>query len=134
MLTRGYVVDVDYNSAKLKVRIPILNSVATDKNCTPDDQLMKASYLEIPGVNVQYKVGDVVVIGFENNQLGSPIVLGHLKLSEGSTKNQGARVSAEFNDLNVNNTAILPTSFQFRRSQDTVAVMSFEEIWNKLRG
>ena len=42
------------------------------------DELSTGIICSIPGTNVKYSVNDVVLVGFENNELGKPVVLGLL--------------------------------------------------------
>lgn len=78
MITRAAVVAVDNKNCKLKVRIPRLDGVTAEKNSTKDIDLSWASILQVPGLRVDYREEDIVVVGFEDNDLGKPIVLGHL--------------------------------------------------------
>ncbi len=80
MITRAQIEDVDHTNCKVRVRIPRLDGISTEPNSTKDIELCWASILYIPGVEVQYKKDDIVVVGFEDNDLGKPIVLGHLQL------------------------------------------------------
>ena len=70
------------------MRIPILDGAAESKGSTPKTELNWASVVCIPGLDVEYRVGDVVIVGFEDNDLGKPIVLGYLKLALGYTSEQ----------------------------------------------
>ena len=108
MLTRAYVEEVDYINAKLRVRIPTLNGVKDSATSTPPNQLEWASILQIPGVELKYEVGDVVIVGFEDNDLSFPIVLGFLKLADGSTKTAKDRLFLTAVDLTVSGNVILP--------------------------
>ena len=83
MITRAIVDQVDYKLNKVKVNIPILDGIRNTENSTLyNSEYRWASMLYIPGMEVHYKAGDVVVVGFEDNDLGSPIILGFLKLAE----------------------------------------------------
>lgn len=42
----------------------------------------------IPGLDIEYRVGDIVIVSFEDNDLGKPIILGYLKLALGYTLDQ----------------------------------------------
>lgn len=80
MITRAIVTDLDYDNCRIQVRIPILDGIESDQNETPNSELNWASVLCIPGLENQYKEGDVVIVGFEDNDLGRPIILGYLML------------------------------------------------------
>lgn len=133
MITRAFIEDVDYDNAKILVRIPTLDGTSTSVAATPKDQLEWAAVLETPGVEIQYNVGDVVVVGFEDNDLSSPIVLGFLKLKKGSTKNSDYNISLSVTNLSVSNDSVLPTSTQFTRP-DKSSALTFDGLWNTVEG
>lgn len=95
MITRAVIEDIDYKNNKIKVRIPILDGIADSKGSTPKTELNWASVVCIPGLDIEYRVGDVVIVGFEDNDLGKPIVLGYLKLALSYTVDQ-LRGAGEF--------------------------------------
>ena len=112
MITRAFVENVgtaasDYE-AKLQLRIPLIDGLLGTVGATSDANLKWASILAIPGLDVQYRPGDVVIVAFENNDLDSPLVLGHLKTT-GNLVNQGARVAGSVQQLIVEDTFVAPT-------------------------
>ena len=113
MLTRAIVVEVGKinteHEYKLKVRMPIINGKQDEKGSTADADLSWAAIMSIPGLDVQYREGDVVIVGFEDNDLDYPLVLGHLKV-RGNIVNQGARVSGDMQSLTVEDRFNAPTS------------------------
>lgn len=132
MLTRAYVEEIDYQSAKLRVRIPTLNGIKESTTSTPSDQLEWASMLQIPGLDIEYKIGDVVVVSFEDNDLSSPIVLGFLKLSENSGRSPTSRLHITSVDLAVTDNVMLPTNVTFASPTTGVQALSFEDVWNAI--
>lgn len=78
MITRAYIEEVDWKTMKLLVRIPRFDGVDGELGSTSKAELNWASVLCIPGLEIKYKRGDCVVVGFEDNDLGKPIVLGYL--------------------------------------------------------
>ena len=132
VLTRAYIDEIDYPNAKLRVRIPTLNGVKESTASTPSEQLEWASILQTPGIDIDYKVGDVVVVGFEDNDLSSPIVLGFLKLSEGSSKVPQGRLFLSTVSLTVSQNVILPTNISFRSPGTGIQALSFEDLWNSI--
>lgn len=115
MLTRAIVEEVGRvgtpHECKLKIRMPIINGKEGEKGATADADLSWASIAYTPGLEVQYRVGDVVVVGFEDNNLDYPIVVNHLR-ARGSDVNQGARVYGDVQSLAVEG--------RFTASTDTV--------------
>lgn len=134
MITRAYIEDVDYENAKLLVRIPTLDGTESSIASTPKDQLEWASILQLPGMEIQYKIGDVVVVGFEDNDLSSPIVLGFLKLKQGSSRNSGVRLDIAVNNLSADSSVSLPTTTQFTRQNKDSVALTFEDLWNAVEG
>lgn len=104
MLTRAIVVEVGtaitHHESKVKVRMPIINGIEGLRGATANEDLSWASIMTVPGLEVQYKEGDVVIVGFEDNNLDYPIILGHLK-PIGNQVNKGARIAGEVQTLNV---------------------------------
>lgn len=132
MLTRAYVEEIDYPSAKIRVRIPTLNGIKESTNSTPSDQLEWASMLQIPGLDIEYKIGDVVVVSFEDNDLSLPIILGFLKLSENSKKSLNSRLHITSVDLTVTDNVTLPTNVTFASPTTGTQALSFEDVWNNI--
>lgn len=107
MITRAEIIEV--SDSKVKVRIPVLDSVEGAQQFVSDDDLSWASVLSIPGVTYQYRPGDIVVVGFENNYLGSPIVLGHLG---SAMKKEERNIDINVSTISVSESAKFPTSIE----------------------
>lgn len=60
----------------VKIRIPKYDKMYTDG--LTYNELSTGIICSIPGTNVKYSVNDVVLVGFENDELGKPVVLGLL--------------------------------------------------------
>lgn len=58
---------------------------------------VESSRISYPGFNVNYKIGDTVLVGFEDNDMGKPIILGYLE----SASDESEKISLEVQDLNV---------------------------------
>lgn len=81
MITRAIITDRDISNARLKVRIPLLEGTRNTQNESLTEYSESwASILCIPGMDIEYQIGDIVVVGFEDNDIGRPIVLGYLML------------------------------------------------------
>lgn len=79
MLTKAYVVSKVKNSSnRYIVRIPLLNSIEGAKHSTPNSELSEAAVASLPATSNILHPGDCVYVGFENNDLGSPVIIGHL--------------------------------------------------------
>lgn len=77
MITKGIVEEVidPYN---IKVRLPIYNAISTAKDATPTKDLNTATICSISNSSNLVNVGDIVFVGFEDNDSGKPVILGHL--------------------------------------------------------
>lgn len=111
MITRAIIIDKDLSIGKVKVKIPILQGIGDG-----GIDINWASIIYIPGIDIDYQIGDVVEIGFEDNDAGKPVVLGFLKLRN---KEIDSRIYGTFKELNVEdkfksptNTLIGKTSYQ----------------------
>jgi len=91
---------------KYLVEIPIFNSAGVEKNSLTSS-LMEASLCYTPGNLNGYRENDVVFVGFEDNNLARPIILGKLYLGEEECTNY-----AKANALEVNGVAKLPLDTQ----------------------
>ena len=75
MVVKGLIKSIDYNGNTCTVRLPVFESAANDK-----ETVITAVIATQPGIYNGYKVGDVVIVSFENNDIDMPIVLGKLYL------------------------------------------------------
>lgn len=95
------------------VYIPLINGAGDKKYI-----LKEASVVCIPGMDIHFQVGDVVVVGFEDNDAGRPIILGYLKLKD-------KEVSSKIYGLNVTGVLQAP-------SNTTIGRTTYEEIFKNL--
>lgn len=77
MLTLGIVEKIN-SKYSVKVRIPILHRGGGDVNATPTEALPDATIATFSRCLPNYLVGTTVVVGFDRNDMTSPIVLGEL--------------------------------------------------------
>ena len=101
MITKGIVEHIIDNS-HIKVRMPIIDGLKDIKQSTPTELLSEATICTLPNSNNIIQEGDIVFIGFEDNDIGKPIILGHL-FKESSTY-----VDLTLRNLEVNSTCFLP--------------------------
>lgn len=70
MITKGIIESI-VDKYSIKVRIPTLNGIGkTD--------LSTAFICTLPNASINFAVGDIVILGFEDNTFSTPIVLGFL--------------------------------------------------------
>lgn len=83
MITRGIVEEV-VNKYQVRVRIPIYHKSATAPFATPTRELNEGAICTVPNCHPNYRVGDIVLLGFEEEDIGKPVIIGML-YSEVST-------------------------------------------------
>lgn len=115
MLTKGIIVETPINSNIFKVRIPFLEQAGFLNNVYYDAILSHE-----PALVDSYKVGDVVIIGFEDHNGDKPIIIGKLYLEDSES-----RGGANLDSLNVFKSATLPEG-------TTVGDINVYEFLNKL--
>lgn len=76
------IIEAIENEYQVKVRIPKYNKMSYDGFSY--DELSTSIICSSPGTLVNYSVGDVVLVGFENDELNKPVVLGLLYTSNNS--------------------------------------------------
>ena len=82
MITKGVISEV-INEFRVKVRIPIYDKFENVANATPKEDLAEAIFCTMPGIKIIPAVGDVVIVGFEENTQGKPVILGFLYSQNG---------------------------------------------------
>lgn len=123
MITRAIINKIDYESNKIRVRIPIYDGAQNSQGSTSDDDLSWASVMCLPGLTIDYEVGDIVIVGFEDDDIGKPIILGYLRLANGGSEK--AKISANLNSLVVNDSLSTSTDVKFGK-------LTYEQIFNKV--
>ena len=79
MITKAYILDINPQSNKYYIRIPIFDKPGLSAdNSTFSGALFYATLSHEPTSKESYKVGDTVFVGFENNDLNKPIIIGKL--------------------------------------------------------
>lgn len=83
MLTKAYIQEV-LSPHNIRVRIPLYNKIENVEGSTPNNELHTACVCTLPNFITDPKAGDVVIVGFEENDVSHPVILGYLSTS--STK------------------------------------------------
>lgn len=105
MLARG-IIEKIYGKNQVAVRIPLFDKSIDSTSRTPTDSLGIATICTLPNSTPNVRVGDVVYVGFENNDIYKPVILGYVYIDKEYTTKQG--LSLESLDVDVN--AKLPSS------------------------
>lgn len=112
MLTKAIIQSIDYTKNICRVRIPLFEMAARNVNIIEAD----AQFNIVPGIYNSYKTGDIVFIGFEENKIERPVILGKLFVSA-SEEAASYRGNLSGNSLAVTETAQLPHSTIFNYDQ-----------------
>ena len=63
---------------QVRIRIPELHKVNGAVSATPQSELPVAPVCTLPGCNPNLRPGDIVLVDFENEEFGTPIIIGVL--------------------------------------------------------
>lgn len=113
MLTKAIIQSIDYTKNMCRVRIPLFENASRNVNMIEADAQINI----VPGIYNSYKTGDIVFIGFEENKMELPVILGKLFVSA-SAEASSYRGGVSGNSLAITDTAQLPYS----------TIFSYEEI------
>ena len=80
MITRGIIerIEEDSDVLRYQVRLPLFNGSSSAPGSTPSEELLWAVYSSVAGLTGTVNVGDSVFVGFEDNDLSKPLILGSL--------------------------------------------------------
>ena len=123
MLTKAIIQSIDYSKNICRVRIPLFENASRNVKMIEAEAQLSI----VPGIYNSYKTGDVVFIGFEENKMELPVILGKLFVSA-SAEASSYRGSVSGNSLSITDTAQLPYSTVF--SYDKISQNS--SLYNNL--
>lgn len=78
MIHRAIIEKIEDNFTA-RIRIPWLDKSADNPIGTKTQDLSIAKILTLPGMTCSYQEGDLVLVGFENDEVDLPIILGLLQ-------------------------------------------------------
>ena len=107
MITRAIIEEV-IDTFSYRVRIPIFDRIESASEHTSFENLLIAKASVSRGSNNQFQRGDIVFIAFENNDLGAPVIIGHLYRNALLEVSNSSVI--ESTSLNVSGKASLPMS------------------------
>lgn len=108
MLTKAIIQSIDYTKNMCRVRIPLFENASRNVNIIEADAQINI----VPGIYNSYKTGDIVFIGFEENKMELPVILGKLFVSAANEAGS-YRGNVSGNSLAITDTAQLPYSTLF---------------------
>jgi hypothetical protein len=77
MLTKAYISEV-ISPYSVKIRMPLYNKISGVNGATPKNELPMACVCTLPNYAVSPVVGDIVIVGFEEDDISKPVILGFL--------------------------------------------------------
>ena len=96
MVTKAIIESIN-DTYSVKVRIPLLDSVGDYSDATPSAELSDAIVCTLPRTSYIPEIGDIVIVTFEDNDLGKPIIIGCLFKDSGNL----SQINSELNSLKV---------------------------------
>lgn len=108
MLTKAIIQSIDYTKNMCRVRIPLFENASRNTNAIEADAQLNI----VPGIYNSYKTGDIVFIGFEENKMELPVILGKLFVST-AAEASNLKGTLSGNALSITDTAQLPYSTVF---------------------
>lgn len=78
MITKAIIEEV-ITPYSARVRIPIYNKSKDAPLHTPTSELAIARVCALPNFHVNMRKGDIVYVGFEDNDQGKPLIIGYLQ-------------------------------------------------------
>lgn len=83
MITKGIIEEI-ISPYKAKVRLPIFDGIEGSQTALSTKDLSAATICTLPNLTSVVSVGDIVYVGFEDDDIARPIILGHLSKESGT--------------------------------------------------
>ena len=135
MIAKAVIEEVIDNFSA-RIRIPILNGIKNTQQSTPLENLYIANIASIPYITNVIAVGDIVYVGFENNDLSRPVIIGKYL---GSSKVKGYdsieyKPNLDLDNITVNEQCSLSNNTRIGTLEynDLTKVLLIDELYNKL--
>ena len=121
MVTKGIITAINYNSNTCDVRMPLF------ENANNASEIVASAIFAItPGTANGYKINDVVLVAFEDEQYNKPIVIGKLFLGA-NAELASARGAINCENLKVVGTADLPLTTKLSFDGLTEGVVAVDQ-------
>ena len=115
-MVKAFIESIEDNGYSYKIRIPIYHRIENTPGAVPKDQLPIAPVCTMPGVSPSYQVGDIVWVDFENDELGTPVIIGLLY----SKKNSESTIDIKCSSISVDSDASLPDSTKIGNTKNSL--------------
>lgn len=122
MITVGIIKDKYYDKDTLiyKVDLPIFKSPGV-KESNLTTTIIESTASVAPGTYEPYNIEDQVYVGFVNNELGQPVILG--KIAKKLNANEESSSLNKINSLQVTGSAILPKDIK-------IGDITYQDLYN----
>ena len=104
MVTKG-IIEKILDNQQYRIRLPLYDSLATVSNATPTDNLGIGTVCTMPNSFIDYKIGDIVYVTFEDNDREHLVILGTIS---NETVKTVTEPSIQAQNLTLTNKATLP--------------------------
>lgn len=114
MITKAIVHQLDLNKNSCQVRVPLFENAASRMPI-----ILEALISNPPGMYNNISIGDIVFIGFEENKIEKPVILGKMFISaKQESAVQGGNLNC--NTLQISQAASIPatTRFTFKKTDN----------------
>lgn len=112
MLCKAIIEEI-INNYQARVRIPIYHKIASSSFATLKENLPIASICTIPGVDFALKVGEIVYVDFELDQIENPVIIGILSRPDSVSS---SNITTESLKVNVN--CSLPDNINYTETEE----------------
>lgn len=72
------IVEEIIDNYNIRVRVPRYNLSSSSPHSTPFSELPIANICSLPGCNPTFRIGDIVIISYEGDEIDKPIIIGQL--------------------------------------------------------
>jgi hypothetical protein len=72
------IVEEIIDNYNIRVRVPRYNLSSSSPHATPFSELPIAGICTLPGCNPVFRIGDIVIISYEGDEIDKPIIIGQL--------------------------------------------------------
>ena len=113
MITKGIIEEI-LSPYSARVRLPIFDSIKEAQNSVNTGSLRVASICSLPNCTNLLAVNDIVFVGFEDDDLGKPIILGNLVKEQPSIANP----SLSGYSLNIEDSVTIPGNININKTNN----------------
>ena len=94
------------------------------------DFVISAEVCGIPGAKYNFLVGDVVIVGFLDNEMSKPIILGSFLTKQLEDRITYPQIKAE--TFSVNTSAVLPKNTSFQMDNQVITAEQIERLFRQV--